>query len=62
MVITKAYHTSSETYIQILIERFNATIIKEGENVIEHVNKLSTIANYTGKLNSWYDASFSYFS
>ena len=53
MVITKAYHTSSETYIQILIERFNATIIKEGENVIEHVNKLSTIANYTGKLNSW---------
>ena len=52
MVITKAYHTSSETYIQILIERFNATIIKEGENVIEHVNKLSTIANYTGKLKS----------
>ena len=46
------HDASSETYVQILIERFNGTIIKEGENVIEHVNKLSTIANYTGKLNS----------
>jgi hypothetical protein len=42
--ITEAYRASSETYIQLLIERFNETIMKEGDNVIEHDNKLSVIA------------------
>uniref|UniRef100_A0A7N2LQP3 Retrovirus-related Pol polyprotein from transposon TNT 1-94 n=1 Tax=Quercus lobata TaxID=97700 RepID=A0A7N2LQP3_QUELO len=42
--ITEAYYASSETYIQILIERFNGTMMNESDNVIEHVNKMSVIA------------------
>ena len=42
--ITEAYHASYETHIQLLIERFNGTMMNESENVIEHVNKMSVIA------------------
>ncbi|XP_075658960.1 uncharacterized protein LOC142628809 [Castanea sativa] len=33
-----------EAYIQILIERFNGTMMNESDNVIEHVNKMIVIA------------------
>ena len=42
--ITEAYCASSETYIQLLIERFNGTMMNESDNIIEHVNKMSVIA------------------
>ena len=42
--ITEAYCASSETYIQLLIERFNGTMMNESNNIIEHVNKMSVIA------------------
>ena len=42
--ITEAYRASSKTYIQLLIERFNRTMMNESDNVIEHVNKMSVIA------------------
>ena len=42
--LTEAYHASSETYIQLLIERFNGIMMNETDNVIEHVNKMSIIA------------------
>ena len=42
--ITEAYRASSKTYIQLLIERFNGTMMNESDNVIEHVNKMSVIA------------------
>ena len=42
--ITEAYRASSKTYIQLLIERFNGTMMNESDNVIEHVNKMSIIA------------------
>ena len=42
--IIEAYRASSKTYIQLLIERFNGTMMNESDNVIEHVNKMSIIA------------------
>ena len=42
--ITEAYRASSKTYIQLLIERFNGTMMNESDNVIEYVNKMSVIA------------------
>ena len=42
--ITEAYCASSETYIQLLIERFNGTMMNESDNIIEHVNKMSVNA------------------
>ncbi|KAK3008966.1 hypothetical protein RJ639_013383 [Escallonia herrerae] len=42
--ITEAYGTASNTYIQLLIEKYNGTVMKEGENVMNHVNKLLVIA------------------
>ncbi|KAK2983949.1 hypothetical protein RJ640_002894 [Escallonia rubra] len=38
--VTEAYGTASTTYIQLLIEKYNDTIMKEGESVVDHVNKL----------------------
>ena len=42
--IIEAYRASSETCIQLLIERFNGTMMNESDNVIEHVNKMLVIA------------------
>ena len=42
--ITETYCASSETCIQLLMERFNGTMMNESDNVIEHVNKMSVIA------------------
>ena len=49
--ITEAYHASSETYIQLLIERFNGTTMNESDNVIEHVSNCKR-ASYLRKSNS----------
>ncbi|KAK2982177.1 hypothetical protein RJ640_029080 [Escallonia rubra] len=42
--VTKAYGIASNTYIQLLIEKYNDTVMKEGESVVDHVNKLLVIA------------------
>ena len=42
--ITEGYRASSETHIQLLIERFNGTMMNEIDNVIEHVNTMSVNA------------------
>ena len=49
--ITEAYRASSETYIQLLIERFNGTMMNESDNVIEHVNNCKRVS-YFRKSNS----------
>ncbi|KAG5565586.1 hypothetical protein RHGRI_001486 [Rhododendron griersonianum] len=50
--ISNAYRASSETYIQLLMERFTGTEMKEDENVIDHVNKLSVIAKELATLDN----------
>ncbi|KAG5550800.1 hypothetical protein RHGRI_015682 [Rhododendron griersonianum] len=50
--ISDAYRASSETYIQLLMERFTGTEMKEDENVIDHVNKLSVIAKELATLDN----------
>ncbi|KAK3040428.1 hypothetical protein RJ639_028677 [Escallonia herrerae] len=42
--VTEAYGTASNTYIQLLIEKYNGTVMKEGERAVDHVNKLLEIA------------------
>ena len=49
--IIEAYRASSETYIQLLIERFNGTMMNESDNVIEHVSNCKR-ASYLRKSNS----------
>lgn len=39
-VIRESYSSASETYIQLLIEKYNSCKIKECENVTEHINKM----------------------
>ncbi|KAF7154487.1 hypothetical protein RHSIM_Rhsim01G0134100 [Rhododendron simsii] len=50
--ISNAYRATSETYIQLLMERFTGTEMKEDENVIDHVNKLSVIAKELATLDN----------
>ncbi|KAK3041384.1 hypothetical protein RJ639_001582 [Escallonia herrerae] len=42
--VTEAYGTASNTYIQLLIEKYNGIVMKEGGSVVNHVNKLLVIA------------------
>lgn len=42
--IRESYGIVSETYIQLLIEKYNFCKMKECENVTEHVNKMIIIA------------------
>ncbi|XP_077221656.1 uncharacterized protein LOC143855422 [Tasmannia lanceolata] len=42
--IVEAYGTMSESYVQLLIEKFNSIKMKEGESVVDHVNKMLVIA------------------
>ncbi|KAK3015659.1 hypothetical protein RJ639_006333 [Escallonia herrerae] len=42
--ITEAYGTASNTYIQLQFEKYNGIVMKEGENVVDHVNKLLVMA------------------
>ena len=48
--ITQAYGTASNTYIQLLIEKYNDTFMKDDESVVEHVNKLVVIAKELASL------------
>lgn len=43
-VVTQSYGGQSETYIQLLIEKFNSTHMKENESVIDHCSRMSVIA------------------
>ncbi|KAK3028833.1 hypothetical protein RJ639_038660 [Escallonia herrerae] len=42
--VTKTYGIASNTHIQLLIEKYNGIVIKEGESVVDHVNELLVIA------------------
>ena len=44
IAISDTYGPSSEAYIKLLISNFNGTLIKETNNIIEHVIKLAIIA------------------
>ncbi|KAL5711806.1 hypothetical protein ACHQM5_014046 [Ranunculus cassubicifolius] len=42
--VTQTYGGQSETYIQLLIERFNTSRMKESESVVDHCSRMTVIA------------------
>ncbi|KAG8382701.1 hypothetical protein BUALT_Bualt05G0104800 [Buddleja alternifolia] len=50
--IGESYGTTSNTYSQLLIEKFNDSFMKEDENIVEHVKKMVIIAKELATLDN----------